>query len=85
MSEYTLRLPRASKLSRFNNYKKICQLKKGMQFNLTSENETKILSYLFEMQFIGFELSATALWGYVFGIGKTSEGKEVSFINMPDY
>jgi hypothetical protein len=56
-----------------------------MQFNLTSENETKILSYLFEMQFIGFELSATALWGYVFGIGKTSEGKEVSFINMPDY
>jgi hypothetical protein len=40
----------------------------------------KILSYLFEIQSIDFELSATAVWGYVFDIGKRSEGKKIFLI-----
>jgi hypothetical protein len=55
--------------------KKVPTLKRGITFNLISDDETRIFSYMTEVQSIGFRFSATNAIGCVFYIAKNT-GKE---------
>jgi hypothetical protein len=57
--------------------KEVSILRKGKSFNLTSEEETRIVNYITEMQSSGFELSATDLRRYTLQIAKRSVTRKI--------
>jgi hypothetical protein len=66
----------------YQHYQSWCILKKGMPFNLSLDDENKIVGYVTEMQSIGFESTAIDTKRYVFHIGKKN-GREKNSSTIP--